>query len=129
MDQLGQKLVTIHPHSFKFISRENFFKIIEAKKLLITDKTTYAEFAWHCNAIIASIGCSHTTSSTMQSDYHEFGIVPLEQTFPLRVRFMEGKLFVVDPMNNADQIKVKDEILSIFTDSEIVQYKITLPRE
>ena len=113
LDQLGQKLSTVHSHPFKFISKENFFKNIEAKKLLITENTTYAEFAWHCNAIIASIGCSHTTSSTMQNDYHEFGIVPLEKTFPLRVRFIEGKLFVVDPMNNADQVKVKDEILSI----------------
>lgn len=113
LDQLAQKLTTIHPHPFKFISKENFFKTIEAKKLLITENTTYAEFAWHCNAIIASIGCSHTTSSTMQNEYHEFGIVPLEKTFPIRVRFIEGKLFVVDPMNNAGQVKVKDEILSI----------------
>lgn len=113
LDQLGQKLTTIHPHPFKFISKENFFKNIEARKLLINEKTTYATFAWHCNAIIASIGCSHTTSSTMQNDYTLFGIVPLEKTFPLRVRFIEGKLFVVDPMNNVDQIKVKDEILSI----------------
>jgi C-terminal processing protease CtpA/Prc len=113
LDQLGQKLINIHPHPFKFISKENFFKNIEAKKLLITENTTYAEFAWHCNAIIASIGCSHTTSSMMENDYPVFGIVPLKKTFPLRVRFIEGKLFVVDPMNNADQIKVKDEILSI----------------
>lgn len=113
LDQLGQKLITIHPHPFKFISKENFFKNIEAKKLLINEKTTYAAFAWHCNAIIASIGCSHTTSSTMQNDYPLFGIVPLEKTFPLRVRFIEDKLFVVDPMNNVDQVKVKDEILSI----------------
>jgi len=113
LDQLAQKLTTIHPHPFKFISKEHFYKNIEAKKLLITEKTTYAEFAWHCNAIIASIGCSHTTSSTMENDYPVFGIVPLEKTFPLRVRLIEGKLFVVDPMNNADQVNVKDEILSI----------------
>ena len=68
LDQLGQKLSTVHSHPFKFISKENFFKNIEAKKLLINEKTTYATFAWHCNAIIANIGCSHTTSSTMQND-------------------------------------------------------------
>lgn len=113
LDQRGQKLSTIHPHPFKFISKENFFKNIEAKKLLINEKTTYAAFAWHCNAIIASIGCSHTTSSTMQNDYPLFGIVPLDKTFPLRVRFIEGKLYVVDPMNNVDLVNVKDEILSI----------------
>jgi hypothetical protein len=61
---LGQKLLAIHPHALKFITKDQFLKNIESKKSLITEKTTYAEFAWHCNAIIASIGCSHTASST-----------------------------------------------------------------
>ncbi len=113
LDQLGQKLLAIHPYPFKFISKEQFWKNIETKKSLITEHTTYAEFAWHCNAIIASLGCSHTTSSTMQNAYHEFGIVPLEKTFPLQVRLIDGKLFVVNPMNNPNKIKIKDEISSI----------------
>jgi C-terminal processing protease CtpA/Prc len=113
LDQLGQKLLAIHPYPFKFISKEQFWKNIETKKSLITEHTTYAEFAWHCNAIIASLGCSHTTSSTMQNAYHEFGIVPLEKTFPLQVRLIDGKLFVVNPMNNTNKIKIKDEISSI----------------
>lgn len=113
LDQLGQKLLTVHPHALKFISKEQFLKNIESKKSLITDKTTYAEFAWHCNAIIASIGCSHTASSTMQNDYHEFSILPIENSFPLQVRLINKQLFVVNPMNNADKVKVKDEILSI----------------
>lgn len=113
LDQLGQKLLTIHPHPFKFITKDQFLKNIDRKKSLITDKTTYAEFAWHCNAIIASIGCSHTASSTMQNDYHEFSILPPENSFPLQVRWVNKKLFVVNPMNNADKVKVKDEIFSI----------------
>ncbi len=113
LDQLGQKLLAVHPHALKFISKDQFLKNIENKKSLITYKTTYAEFAWHCNAIIASIGCSHTTSSTMQNDYHEFSILPLENSFPLQVRLVNKQLFVVNPMNNADKVKVKDEILSI----------------
>lgn len=113
LDQLGQKLLTVHPHALKFISKDQFLKIIENKKSLISDKTTYAEFAWHCNAIIASIGCSHTASSTMQNDYNEFSILPIENSFPLQVRLINKQLFVVNPMNNADRVKVKDEILSI----------------
>ncbi len=113
LDQLGQKLLAVHPHALKFISKAQFLKNIESKKSLITDKTTYAEFAWHCNAIIASIGCSHTTSSTMQNDYNEFSILPLENSFPMQVRLVNKQLFVVNPMNNADKVKVKDEILSI----------------
>ncbi len=113
LDQLGQKLQAIHPHAFKFITKDQFFKNIESKKSLITAKTTYAEFAWHCNAIIASIGCSHTASSTMQNDYHELSILPLEKSFPMQVRWINKQLFVVNPMNNSDKVKVKDEILSI----------------
>ena len=113
LDQLGQKLLAIHPHALKFITKEQFLKNIESKKSLITDKTTYAEFAWHCNAIIASIGCSHTASSNMQNDYHEFSILPIENSFPMQVRWVNKQLFVVNPMNNAGKVKVKDEILSI----------------
>ena len=83
LDQLGLKLLAVHPHALKFITKDQFLKKIEGKKSLITDKTTYAEFAWHCNAIIASIGCSHTASSTMQNDYHEFSILPLENSFSI----------------------------------------------
>ncbi len=113
LDQLGQKLLAIHPHALKFITKEQFLKNIEAQKSLITEQTTYAEFAWRCNAIIASIGCSHTTSSTMQNNYHEFSILPVEHSFPLQIRWVNNQLLVVNPMNNADKIKVKDEILSI----------------
>lgn len=113
LDQLGQKLLTIHQHPLKFISKDQFMKNIESKKSLITEKTTYAEFAWHCSAIIASIGCSHTTISTMQNDYHEFTILPLEKSFPMQVRWVDQQLYVVNPMNNADLVKVKDVILSI----------------
>lgn len=113
LDQLGQKLLAIHPHALKFITKDLFLKNIDNKKSLITEKTSYAEFAWHCNAIIASIGCSHTASSTMQNDYHVFSILPLENSFPLQVRWVNKKLFVVNPMNNSDKVKVKDEILSI----------------
>jgi C-terminal processing protease CtpA/Prc len=113
LDQLGQKLSTIHPYVFKFISKEQFWKNIELKKALISEKTTYAEFAWHCNAIIASIGCSHTASYNWDNGYHELTMLPLEQTFPLKVRWINKQLFVVDPMNSAGEVNVKAEILSI----------------
>lgn len=113
LDQLGQKLLAVHPHALKFITKDKFLKNIESKKTLITDKTTYAEFAWHCNSIIASIGCSHTAPSNMQNDYHVFSILPLGKSFPFQVRWIKKQLFVVNPMNNADKVSVKDEILNI----------------
>jgi C-terminal processing protease CtpA/Prc len=113
LDQLGQKLLAIHPHATEFITKEQFLKNIENQKALITDNTTYGQFTWYCNAIIASIGCSHTASSTMQNDYHEFSILPVEKTFPLGVRWINNQLFVIDPTTHSDKLKVKDEILSV----------------
>ena len=113
LDMLAKRLLEIHPAALKFISEEEFWKNIEAKKALINDKTSYAEFAWHCNAIIASINCSHTTSSKMNNQYHEFAILPLKKTFPLQVRWIKDQLFVVDPLNNNKLVNKKDEILSI----------------
>jgi len=49
----------------------------------------------------------------MQNDYHEFSMLPIEKSFPLQIRWVNKQLFVVNPMNNSDKVKVKDEILSI----------------
>jgi hypothetical protein len=110
LDQLGKTLTTVHPNALKFISKETFWKSIEAKKALITPHTTYGEFAWHCNEIIANVHCSHTT---MGSFYPENGMLPLALRFPLQTRWVNNQLFVIDPLNNADKVKVKDEILII----------------
>jgi len=110
LDQLGQTLTTVHPNALKFISKEAFWKTIEAKKALITPNTTYGDFAWHCNEIIANLHCSHTT---MGGFYPENAMLPLDLRFPLQTRWVNNQLFVIDPLNNADQVKVKDEILSI----------------
>ena len=110
LDQLGQTLTTVHPNALKFISKEAFWKTIEAKKNLITARTTYGEFAWHCNEIIANLHCSHTT---MGSFYPENAMLPLALRFPLQTRWVNNQLFVIDALNNADKLKLKDEILSI----------------
>ncbi len=60
LDQLGKTLLKVHPNALKFISEKDFWKVVEQKKSLVTDRTTFAEFTWHCNEIIASVHCSHT---------------------------------------------------------------------
>lgn len=110
LDQLGQTLLKVHPNALKFISREAFLKIIEEKKSLITESTTYGEFAWHCSEIIASVNCSHTN---MGSFYPETDMLPLSLRFPLQTRWVNNQLFVIDQVNNTDKVNIKDEILSI----------------
>ena len=110
LDQLAEKLTTIHPNVFKFISEENFWNLIEEKKNLISSKTTFAEFIWHCDEIIASVNCSHTSVSGF---FQEMEMLPTELSFPLQTRWIDEKLFVIDPMNNGSKISLKAEITSI----------------
>jgi tetratricopeptide (TPR) repeat protein len=110
LDQLGKTLIKVHPNTLKFISREAFWKNVEGKKALITDKTTYGEFVWHCSEIIASIGCSHTD---MGGFYFENEMLPLLLRFPLQTRWVNNQLFVIDQLNNTGKVKIKDEILSV----------------
>ena len=62
LNQLGETITRVHPNALKFITQEELTKFIEAKKALITQHTIYAEFAWHCSAVIASLNCSHSNS-------------------------------------------------------------------
>lgn len=110
LDQLGKTLLKLHSNPLKFISREAFLGIIEEKKALITAHTTYGEFAWHCSEIIAAVHCSHTN---MGNFYYENEMLPVSARFPLQTRWVNDRLFVVDPLNNAGTVKIKDEILHI----------------
>ncbi|WP_321538867.1 tetratricopeptide repeat protein [Flavobacterium piscinae] len=110
LEQLAEKITTIHPNVFKFITEENFWKLIEEKKNLITSKTTFAEFIWHCDEIIASVNCSHTSVSGF---YQEIEMLPTALSFPLQTRWIDEKLFVINPMNNGSKIGLKAEITSI----------------
>ena len=109
LDQLGKRIIKVHPSALKFISKNDFWKIIEAKKALITDQTTYSEFYWHCYEIVASVNCSH---SSMFPFFQEEDM-NVSLRFPLQIRLINQQLFVTDPLNNKNTISTKDEILSI----------------
>lgn len=110
LDQLGQTLIKVHPNALKFITEEVFWKTIEEKKSLIKDRTTYGEFAWHCSEIVANIHCSHTTTGSF---YPESAMLPISLRFPLQTRWVNNQLFVIEPFNNKEKVKLKDEIVSI----------------
>lgn len=110
LDDLGYKLFKTHPSIHKFTSKEDMEAIINSKKKLITEETTYAMFRWHCNEIIASVNCSHTG---MSSFWVENEMLPLAKRFPLQTVWLENKLYVTDPLSNHTKISVQDEILSI----------------
>ena len=110
LQQLGEKLLEVHPNALKFISEKEFWETIETKKSLITNNTTFAEFTWHCSEIIANINCSHTS---MGSFFFEDGMLPSNLKFPLQTRLIGNKLYVVDAYSNGEEVTIKDEITAI----------------
>ncbi len=110
LDQLGNTLLKVHPNALKFISREDFWKTIEQKKNLITDHTTYGEFRWHCQEIMANLHCSHTG---MGDFYPENNMLPVAVRFPLQTRWVNDQLWVTHPLNNSGKVDAKAEITSI----------------
>lgn len=110
LDQLGHTLIKVHPNALKFISREAFWKVVEDKKALITDRTNFGQFAWHCSEIIASVHCSHTSSGSF---YPENAMLPLALRFPIQTRLVDGHLYIIDPLVNSAKVNVKDEIVTV----------------
>lgn len=109
LDRLGELLLKIHPNALKFISKEAFLAVIESKKALITNHTTYGEFTWHCSEIVASIHCSHTSGGF----YYENEMLPDGFRFPVQTHLVDGRLYVADPLSNAGKVSRKDEITHI----------------
>ncbi|NVK53279.1 MAG: peptidase S41 [Flavobacteriaceae bacterium] len=110
LDELGKKLIEVNPSTLKFISKKNFWQLIENKKALISKNTTFGDFIWHCNEIIASINCSHTS---LDSFRQESSMLNTAQIFPLQTRWVNNKLYVIDALTNSDKVKIKDEITHI----------------
>jgi len=110
LDQLGKSLLKIHPNALKFITHADFTKVRETSKSQITNETTFGEFSYICNKIIASVNCSHTG---MGGFYPEHEMLPNSRFFPIQTRWISNQMYVIDPLNNSDQVKSKDEILAI----------------
>ena len=110
LQQLGEKLLEVHPNALKFISENDFWQTIEEKKSRIIDHTTFAQFAWYCSEIIANVNCSHTT---MGSFFLENDMLPNKLRFPIQTRLINNKLYVIDAHNSSNKIAQKDEITAI----------------
>ncbi|CAL2107201.1 Tetratricopeptide repeat protein [Tenacibaculum sp. 190524A02b] len=110
LNELGKRLTEVHPNVFKFISEKEFWQKLEEKKKLITEETTFSQFIWYCSEIIANINCSHTSLGYF---YQERTMLPIDLRFPLEVRLIKDRLYVVNPLVNKDILKPADEIIAI----------------
>lgn len=110
IDILTKNLTQVHPSPYEFVSKKAFWKIVEKKKKLIHDGTTFSEFIWICSEIVANINCGHTSLGWFNQ---EKKILPVELMFPLEGKFINNRLYVYDPLVNKDKITAGTEIFSI----------------
>lgn len=110
LDMLEEKLQSVHPHPFKFTSAQDFAALFESKRMAVREETTYGEFLWMCNALIAALGCSH---SDLGGFYTESQMLPAHRKFPLQIRYIQNKMYVVDVLTNKDRVSVGDVVSHI----------------
>lgn len=108
LDELAIRLTTENPHPYKYMTKEDFWEVVEEKKSSITNNTTYSEFIWHCSELVANINCVH---SNLQYFSQESEMLPLEFRFPIEARLIKDRLYVSDPLNT--DIKHESEIIEI----------------
>ncbi|PCJ66696.1 MAG: hypothetical protein COA58_04345 [Bacteroidetes bacterium] len=107
-NQLVDSIQTYHPQPYEFISKHNFDQFINLKKSIITDSTTIGEFSWICNAIASKVGCLHTyTSAGNILNFSQ------ENLFPVNVRYIDSKLYVINTYKPNNELKLGVEILKI----------------
>lgn len=122
LNQLVDSIQLHHPQPYEFIAKENFAKLVQNKKASITNATTVSEFVWLCQSITAAVGCGHTSVSIEN-------VLDINPAifFPMTVRYVDAKLYVIDPLSNKASVTVGTEILSINgLDVEVLKDKISM---
>ncbi len=107
-DQLVDSIQANHPQAYEFISKNDFERFVDLKKNAITDSTTIGEFSWICNAITSKVGCVHTYTSA--GNILHFSP---EMFFPVKVHYLDSKLYVIEPYKPNNELKAGTEILKI----------------
>lgn len=111
LDELANTLTSVNPHPYKFMPKEDFWRVVEEKKKLITATTTYSEFIWHCSELVANINCGH--SSIPMYFMQESEMLPANLRFPMELYNINGKLYVADALINKKMVNSGTEIRSI----------------
>ena len=110
LDELVERLITLHPQPFEFTTETEFFSHVADLKSQIGDETTLGEFFWMLSEVISMIGCSHTTLSYFNQ---EDKLLPDRLRFPVEARFIGERLYIIDALTNATLLSPGDEIVSI----------------
>ena len=111
LDELAKTLTTVNPYPYKFMPKEEFWRVVKEKKKLIKNNTTYGEFIWHCGELVANINCGH--SAIPMYFEQESEMLPANLRFPIELFNINGKLYVADALINKIKVKSGTEIQTI----------------
>ena len=107
-DQMLKIILDKHPQPHAFISNDSLQNLAKLQYAKITDSTTVAEFFWICTKVVAAIKCGHTSIwPTVTID------IPKSCFFPMEVKYVGSKLYIIDTRENSDKLLVGEEILTI----------------
>lgn len=108
-DELVERLVNTHPQPYAFISKDSLKYLTKLQFDKITDSTTIGEFFWICRSVVAAIKCVHTNISLPKG----FDDISNTLLFPMIVKYVGSKLYIIDAKNNSSKLPVGTEILTI----------------
>jgi hypothetical protein len=107
--QIRHALEETHPAVHAFIPEEAFKRLYEERLRLIDRPMTLGEFYRIAAPVVVAVGCGHTALST-PSGY--WATAP-KRFFPLGLRFIGGRAFVIRSDDPAGPLPAGSEILSI----------------
>ncbi|MEM1412028.1 MAG: S41 family peptidase [Pseudomonadota bacterium] len=108
--ELADRIKTLHPRPFRFISESGFDQLVATRVAAMAHETTKAEFLWAFSELLSSIQCGH---SRLPYFNQEDALTRPADRFPVEVRFVGERLYVLDPLVNEGPLRVGDEISSI----------------
>jgi len=100
-----------HPALYDYTAKETLDSLFEHQYKLIDNDLDFNEFYRILSTVLERIGCGHT-KLWIPSDY--WNIVP-KRLFPLKIHFIQDKVFVSGYYSPSSQISLGSEIISINT--------------
>lgn len=110
LQELADRIKAEHPRPFRFISEDEFDRLVAERVEDMTAGATYRDFMWALSEVLSSIKCGH---SSLLFFNQENALINVSERFPVDVRFVNDRLYVLDPLKNSDRLTKGDEIVAI----------------
>lgn len=110
IELLASRIKEEHPRPFRMISEPEFDAIVAEAKAGIRPEFAQRDTLWAFSHILTSLGCGHSRQLYFNQ---EDSLIKPEDRFPVDVRYVDGELYVFDPLANSDVLAVGDVIKTI----------------